>query len=181
MVLAEQICTVCKVSKPRAMFYVSRARINGLQNYCIACSARWAKEHRAGKRRARNAYYYRNRELEIAKVREWQARNADKRRENNAAHWKRMGGAIQKKKQLERLRAVPRWADHEKISTLYKEAKRLRDESGLEYHVDHIVPIKSPLVCGLHWEGNLQILPGTDNIRKGNRHWPDMPNPQGAH
>jgi hypothetical protein len=41
--------------------------------------------------------------------------------------------------------------------------------------VDHVVPLKSPLVCGLHCEANLELIPANDNFRKGNRHWPDMP------
>jgi hypothetical protein len=42
-------------------------------------------------------------------------------------------------------------------------------------HVDHIVPLVSKFVCGLHCEANLQLLPGPENQRKGNRVWPDMP------
>jgi hypothetical protein len=44
----------------------------------------------------------------------------------------------------------------------------------VEYHVDHIVPLTSDLVCGLHCEANLQIAVGKDNIAKNNRWWPDM-------
>lgn len=64
---------------------------------------------------------------------------------------------------------------------MYLEAKRIGQETGVKHHVDHIVPIKSPIVCGLHCEANLQILPEAENIRKGNRHWPDMPSANGAY
>jgi 5-methylcytosine-specific restriction endonuclease McrA len=67
------------------------------------------------------------------------------------------------------LGAIPKWADRRKIKVVYAAARRL----GLQ--VDHIVPLRSNLVCGLHvWE-NLQLLSGDLNVRKGNREWPDSP------
>lgn len=65
-------------------------------------------------------------------------------------------------------RATPSWADTVQIGWLYDFAAKV----GLS--VDHIVPLQHPLVCGLHVEHNLQLLPLAENLRKGNTHWPDM-------
>ncbi|HEX4608225.1 MAG TPA: hypothetical protein VH092_08465 [Urbifossiella sp.] len=61
------------------------------------------------------------------------------------------------------------WADLDAIKSIYQDANRL----GLT--VDHIVPLVSKLVCGLHCEANLQLITFEENLRKSNRFWPDMP------
>jgi hypothetical protein len=68
-----------------------------------------------------------------------------------------------------KLKATPKWADMDKIKQIYIKA------STCGHHVDHIVPLRSKFVCGLHCEANLQILEPSINMSKGNRWWPDMP------
>lgn len=57
----------------------------------------------------------------------------------------------------------------EEIKAIYKEAKRLTQETGIVHHVDHIVPLKGKDVRGLHVPWNMQILTASENCRKGNR------------
>jgi len=71
--------------------------------------------------------------------------------------------------------ATPPWADSAKIRAIYEQAANMRRETGLDWHVDHIVPLINDSVCGLHCEMNLRIIPAEENIKKSNRHWPDMP------
>lgn len=73
-----------------------------------------------------------------------------------------------------KLRATPAWADHEKIVKIYAEAAAMR-LLGIDVHVDHVVPLISERVSGLHVHTNLRLLLASDNAAKGNRYWPDMP------
>lgn len=72
------------------------------------------------------------------------------------------------------VRATPPWADMTAIKAIYREARRLTDETGQVHVVDHVVPKISRYVCGLHVPANLQILHWRVNAQKGNFWWPDM-------
>jgi len=65
--------------------------------------------------------------------------------------------------------ATPSWAREDLIAVVYKKAKELR------MHVDHVVPLRSKLVSGLHVWWNLQLLHPEENNRKSNKWWPDGP------
>lgn len=70
---------------------------------------------------------------------------------------------------------MPTWANSFLMKQVYSLAKLRSSVTGFVWHVDHIVPLTSDLVCGLHWEGNMQVIPGSANCSKQNRFWPDMP------
>lgn len=71
--------------------------------------------------------------------------------------------------------AMPAWANPFFIEEIYDLARRRTIATGFPWHVDHIVPTISHLVCGLHTERNLRVIPGKENQSKKNFHWPDMP------
>lgn len=64
------------------------------------------------------------------------------------------------------------WANKKKINEFYLEAKRLTIETGVKHHVDHIYPLTSDVICGLHNEFNLQVLTSFENPSKHNRFTP---------
>ena len=65
--------------------------------------------------------------------------------------------------------ATPPWADLKAIEEFYVEAARLSRETGIKHHVDHIFPLISKVMCGLHVEANLCVVPWNVNLEKGNK------------
>lgn len=75
-------------------------------------------------------------------------------------------------------KAHPTWLDEFElfvIEEVYVLATQRTKLLGIDFEVDHIVPLKSNIVCGLHCKDNLQILTASENSRKSNKYWPDMP------
>lgn len=67
------------------------------------------------------------------------------------------------KRRAAKKQATPKWADLSLIKDVYKEA------AYFQMHVDHIYPLQSDWVCGLHVWDNLQLLTAAVNISKGNK------------
>lgn len=67
-----------------------------------------------------------------------------------------------------KMNATPYWANFDDIKMWYEVAEVL-SRSGVRFEVDHIVPIKGKLACGLHTHDNMQVLTKSENVRKLNR------------
>lgn len=102
----------------------------------------------------------------------WQRENPEKVKEHaRAVRQRRPEREVAKvqRRNAAKLQAIPKWANEEKISRHYANAKYLSDVTGHQHHVDHIIPLRGKDVCGLHVENNLRVVPHFINTRKGNK------------
>lgn len=94
-------------------------------------------------------------------------REASKRhREKNPA--KKKADVITRRQGVKQ--RTPIWANLKYMNLFYELAKIEQNRTGRKVHVDHIIPLKSDWVCGLHNEHNLQLLFAEDNLRKSNHY-----------
>jgi hypothetical protein len=127
-------------------------------------------------------YYVINRERIVLQALDYRANNKDQRAEYRQTNrgrileYKRTNkdkiNALTAKRRAHKLNATPLWLtkrDFEQIAELYTCAQMFRLYTGQEYHVDHIVPLQGKNVCGLHVPWNLQVIPASENLSKGNK------------
>jgi len=154
---------------------------------------RVSEERRIRRREYRKAHYRDNKERVLAIARKYREGYKNRERivrkahyEANKEHVAQVTRAYRRanlhiyaiahaKRRAAELQATPLWANHSQIAALYAEAARLTRETGVAHHVDHVVPLQSKFVCGLHCELNMQVILGSENQSKSNRYWPDMP------
>ena len=144
---------------------------------CIECNRMHKKAERQRNpehvRKRKRAWDSRNRER-VASCKKERETEADriKNRERAAAHyWANKAEYVARsiKRQARVKRATPSWADLEAIKKIYIKRQDVSDGTGIEHHVDHIVPLLGKNVCGLHVPWNLQVIPAADNLSKSNK------------
>ncbi|AUR82834.1 hypothetical protein NVP1029O_01, partial [Vibrio phage 1.029.O._10N.261.55.A7] len=143
-------CYQCKLEWERSNPRKSNSRKEYMKEYLSSYEIK-------NKSEIQSRYYQNNKESILEK-------SKAKRESNKAYYNQKLAERRSRKKQ-----ATPIWFDAKSASVLYEKAR----EFGLE--VDHVVPLTSNLVCGLHCTDNLQLLSREENMKKLNKVWPDMP------
>ena len=168
---------------------------------CPECVNQWTREwrkknpERANKWRKENSSYYseyrrKNSSRIVERVSKWRKENPEKAKQTqqkwrsqnieksnkSSRDWKKKNkdktcAAVARRNALKN-KAMPPWADLVAIKEFYTLSNQLTKETGIQHEVDHIYPLKSKYMCGLHVESNLQILTKEENRKKGNRRWP---------
>ena len=192
-------CSRCLAEKSLEEFYPKRRKKarDGYQNICKGCAKtralEWFRANRKRHRENTKNWWVNNKEIQRKSVAKWAKANHAKWMKKNT-EWRKANPekvavtrrkyrkahpqyelADKAKRRAKKLLATPQWANTKGIKAIYIEAARLTRETGVQHHVDHAIPLRHPLVQGLHCEANLQILTKLENIRKNNRVWPQMP------
>ena len=123
----------------------------------------------------RRRYYAANREKE-------NARRAQRYADNRGAELQRKAAynvtnraartATENKRRGRKLNATPKWFgefDELVMIEAYELAAAREKATGIEWHVDHMVPLQAKLACGLHCARNVQVIPEKMNNWKQNR------------
>lgn len=179
-----RICSRCEVGKQLTDYYPKRRKHakDGYGNICKDCAKAVAKEWVSENTQRHSAttrlWYKANPQKHAQSVAKWSDANRAARVEYNR-NWRKENGPLLAEKLARRRasqkNACPTWATPFFISEAYELAKMRTQTIGFPWHVDHIVPISSSIVCGLHVEHNLRVISGLENASKSNRFWPDMP------
>lgn len=83
--------------------------------------------------------------------------------------WVRADTKARRRKHRE---ATPPWLSRQQkaqIREMYKMAITMTKTTGEQYVVDHIVPLRSETVCGLHVPWNLRVITQEENLKKSNK------------
>lgn len=164
--------------KPCSRGHIALRRTKG---NCIECdredwtidNARRAEKPKSEASKAAGRRYY-EKNKELVKARAAMRPNEEKRRAKlahklaNPEYYKALG-SVRKRRHRN---ATPPWITAEQklaMRKLYLEAQKLTKLTGERYVVDHIIPLISDSVCGLHVPWNLRVITQEENLKKSNK------------
>ena len=131
---------------------------------CIVCKKERKKDYKARNKpklaERRKLRRQRNPEAKRAQIKRWKLKNPAKVTAQKA------------KRRAAKINRTPSWlrpVDLRHIQVYYEISKRQTQATGIEHHVDHIIPLQGKIVSGLHVPWNLQVLEGLENLKKHNK------------
>jgi 5-methylcytosine-specific restriction endonuclease McrA len=120
----------------------------------------------------KNEWYQENREMVINNAATRPAHVLREYRNAWKANNKTQVLADNKVRRRKHREATPPWLTRKQkseIRQLYQIAITMTQTTGEQYVVDHIVPLRSHEVCGLHVPWNLRVITQEENLKKSNK------------
>lgn len=149
-------CSKCKQLQPISSYGINSYRKDGHNNECKSCyNLRYLQKTPTSKRH-----------IKFGKTKqEYNKMYYTKHYLNNKGYY--ANKCAVRERNLKQ--ATPKWACIFFIEEAYELAQLRSKMFNFQWEVDHMVPIKNELVCGLHVEHNLQVVPAVWNKRKSNK------------
>ena len=174
-----KLCASCKVEKPTSNFRWAKTRF---ESWCKECKSKhkkaWYKNNREYAIEKAKEYHYASyaekREHKVKKAVAWVKNNPEKYKANAKRCYEKTKlkrFAYQALARAKRRNAVPKWFEtiKEDVQKIYIEARTKTLETGIPHEVDHIIPLVSDYVCGLHVPNNLRVITRYENRSKQNK------------
>lgn len=174
-----KFCKSCNTEKPESDFYKDNRYAGYLSSRCKSCDLQYQRSRK--KQRAETCAKWNLSEKGIAYKQALREKNKQKNlqrlnqkismlsqtTDDQILAWRKQSSV----RHAARLQATPSWIDRKhknKTVQIYALTQQLQELLGRVFHVDHIVPLISDEVCGLHVWWNLQPLSELENVKKGN-------------
>ena len=158
-------CFKCEAERPLSDFHKHSGMKDGRLNKCKYCVVQDVAEWRNKNPDARKKEHARSRERKGHMTRQ---EYFNKRSFNKIG---RLASSL--KYAYKRRRLAEKMFQTELDDFVFEEAAllcKLREQAtGFKWHIDHIVPMMHEKACGLNTAYNLQVVPASWNVRKGNR------------
>lgn len=165
-------CTVCTKAKALSEFYSVSNKPGIPRSECRACTNSYNSKRQKENKKARNAYKAAWCKSHPESHKKWIEANRDKVNTYSRKHRKANLGkraAYLAKYRADKDKRTPKWltkSDWLEIKWAYEIAAQKTRETGIQYSVDHILPLRGKTVSGLHCPNNLQIITLSENSRK---------------
>lgn len=120
----------------------------------------------------KNEWYQENREMVINNAATRPAHVLREYRNTWKTNNKTQIRADTKARRRKHREATPKWLSRKQrseIRQIYQIAITMTQTTGEQYVVDHIVPLRSEVVCGLHVPWNLRVITQEENLKKSNK------------
>jgi hypothetical protein len=174
-----KFCKRCNTEKPHSEFYKDNRNAGYLSSRCKTCDLAYQRSRKKQKTQSSARWYQSEKGIAYKQSLREQNKQKNLQRLNEKISmlsqttddqiltWRRQSSI----RHAARLRATPSWIDRQhkhKAVQIYALTQQLQELLGRVFHVDHIVPLISDQVCGLHVWWNLQPLSELENVKKGN-------------
>lgn len=123
-------------------------------------SSLWRANNRDKMRKYQKEWTLRNKEQSVKAIKKWKLENKEALDESSA------------KRRAIKENAMASWygeLDELVMREAFSLAKLRKQATGIDWHIDHMIPLQAKECCGLHCASNIQVIPAKLNVTKINK------------